>query len=96
MLTEEEDLNEQEPLDEMVGKNHSLIIEDHSTKLYWKPLFYLERPQAIQMNQASEIDYLTQRTNYKDYLRLEQVKNEVLYLNCEGKQKGPKKLSLYL
>ena len=96
MLKEEEDLNEQEPLDEMVGKNHSLIIEDPSIKLYWRHLSYQERTQANQMNQALELDCLIQPTNNKDYLRLQQEKNEVLYLNCEVMQKGPKKISLYL
>ena len=96
MLTEEEDLSEQEPLDEMVGKNHSLIIEDHSIKLYWVHLFCWERPQANQMNQELDLDCLIQQTNNKDYLRLQQEKNEVLYLNCEVMQKGPKKISLYL
>ena len=86
----EEDLNEQEPLDEMVGKNHSSIIEDHSIKLYWIPLFYQGRSQANQMNQALDLDCQSQQTNNKDYLRLQQEKNEVLYLNCEARQKGPK------
>ena len=96
MLTEEEDLNGQEPLDEMVGKNHSLIIEDHSIKHYWIHPFYKEKPQVNQMNQVLDFDYLIQQTNNKDHLRLQQEKNEVLYLNCEVMQKGPKKISLYL
>ena len=96
MLTAEEDLNEQEPLDEMVGKNHSLIIQDHSIELCWTHLFYQGRPQANQMKLAWDLDCRIQQTNNKDYLRLQQEKNEVLYLNCEVKQKVPKKISLYL
>ena len=46
---------------------------------------------AIQMNWALDLDWLIQQTNHKDYLRLEQVKNAVLYLSFEEKQKGPKK-----
>ena len=53
-------------------------------------------PLVNQMNQAMDIDCLIQQTNNKDYLRLQQEKNEVLYLNCEVMQKGPKKISLYL
>ena len=48
------------------------------------------------MNRALDLDWLIQQTNHKDYLRLEQVKNAVLYLSFEEKQKGPKKKTLFV
>ena len=96
MLIEEVGPNGQAILDGMVGRNHSLMIEVRSVKLYLKHLVLLDRSLESQMNQALELDRLIQQTNHKDYLKLEQVKNVVLYLNCEVMQKGPKKRSLYL
>ena len=56
----------------------------------------MERLLANQMNLELDLDFLSQPTNHKDYLRLEQVKNAVLYLSFEEMQKGPKKIKLYL